>query len=172
MINEIDKSATVGLNVTLWGVRVRERAIIGPGCILGRNVYIDHDVRIGSFCKIQNNALIYCPAKVGDGVFIGPGAMLLNDKYPRATNPDGMIKNRADWWSEGVTLNDHCSIGGGVIIFPGITIGEWAMVGAGSVVTKDIDPYTMSIGNPAVVIGMVCRCGRKETDCVCERLSS
>lgn len=155
MINEIDLTAKVHANAKLWGARVRNHAEIGDGCILGWGCYIDHHVILGINCKIQNSAQVYFPAKVGDGVFVGPGALILNDPYPRACNRDGVIKNIADWVCTAVTLEDNCSIGAGAIILPGVTVGEWAMVGAGSVVTKDVDPYTKVAGNPAKVIGMV-----------------
>ena len=146
--------AIIGDGTKIWHyAQVRENAIIGKNCTIGNGVYIDHHVIIGDNCKIQNGANIYYPAIIGDGVFIGPGAILTNDKYPRAINDDGTLKEEGDWEPQGVKVMVGASIGAGAIIMPGVTIGRWAVVGAGSVVTKDVLDYVMVYGVPAEIKG-------------------
>jgi len=127
-------------------------------------VYVDSDVCIGDNVKIQNGASIYHGATLEDGVFVGPHACLTNDKLPRAITPDGRLK-RDDDWEVGRTLVQYgASIGAGAILVAGVTVGCWAMVGAGAVVTKDVVPYGLVVGNPARLIGFVCMCGHRLTE--------
>jgi len=132
---------------------------IGSECIIHINVCIDQGVTIGNRCKIQRNASIYMGAVLEDGVFVGPSAIILNDKNPRAVNPDGSLKTMGDWRAQGVTLKYGASIGGGATICPGVTIGRWAMVGAGAVVTRDIPDFGLAYGNPARCVGFVGEAG-------------
>jgi UDP-2-acetamido-3-amino-2,3-dideoxy-glucuronate N-acetyltransferase len=125
---------------------IRERAIIGAETRIGRNVYIDHGVIIGSRCKIQNACNLYHPAVVGSGVFIGPGVLLLNDRHPRAINMDGSQVTDKDWKPDGVTIGDGASIGAGAIIMPGVSIGAFAVVGAGSIVLDDVPGTERAVG--------------------------
>jgi acetyltransferase-like isoleucine patch superfamily enzyme len=110
-------------------------------------------VIIGDNCKIQNNALIYEPAIIESGVFIGPAVVLTNDKRPRAINPDGSIKSAADWDPVGVTIRHGASIGANSVCVAPVEIAEWTAVGANSVVTKNTQPRQMVVGNPARSIG-------------------
>lgn len=153
---DVDGRAHLPTVVDVWHLaQIREFAVIGEGTSIGRGAYIDHDVIIGRNCKIQNYALIYYPSCLGDGAFIGPAAQLINDRHPRAINPDGSFRTDDDWKPEGVKVERGASIGAGAIIMPGVTIGERAMVGAGAVVTRDVSPFTMVVGNPAFEIGPV-----------------
>ena len=138
------------MGTSIWhNVHVREGATIGHECTVGKGAYIDRDVFIGHRCKIGNYACIYYPAVVGSEVFIGPGALLINDPYPRATNPDGSPKTDRDWEPRRVSVEVGASIGAGAIVMPGVTIGAGAMVGAGAVVTKDVPAGVTVSGVPS-----------------------
>jgi acetyltransferase-like isoleucine patch superfamily enzyme len=163
--SEVSEKSLVGEGTKIWHyAQVRENTKIGRNCILGKNVYIDFDVSIGNNVKIQNNASIYHGTIIEDGVFIGPHVCLINDKNPRAINPDGNLKTNDDWRVDKILTKKGASIGAGSVILPGVTIGEYAMVGAGSIVTKDIPDYCLAYGNPAEIKGYVCKCGFKVTD--------
>jgi len=113
--------------------------------------------------KIQNNCSIYQGSKIEDGVFIGPNTCLTNDKEPRAINTDGTLKEQSDWKVGKILVKIGASIGASSVILPGVTIGQFAMIGAGSVVTKDVPEYAVVYGNPADIRGYVCKCGAKIT---------
>lgn len=162
---DVDPRAVIGDDTTVWHLaQVREGAEIGDGCIIGRGAYIDHGVVLGRHCKIQNHALVYAPATLEDGVFVGPAAVLTNDRYPRAINPDGSLKGADDWEMAGITLRTGSSIGARAVIVPGITVGRWAVVAAGAVVTKDVPDHGLVAGVPGRVVGWVGTDGRPMTD--------
>ena len=153
---EVAPSATLGEGVTVWqGVHIREGASIGSESTIGRGAYIGPGVAIGVRCKVQNYALVYEPAKVADGVFIGPGVVFTNDRHPRAVNPDGSMKSAADWEPVGVTVLSGASIGARAVCVAPVTIGRWALVAAGSVVVKDVPDFALVAGVPARRIGWV-----------------
>ena len=157
---EVHASARLGDGVKVWNLaQVREQAVIGEYTSLGKGAFIDLGVTIGSRCKIQNDVNVYRGAVVEDGVFLGPASMLLNDKVPRAVNPDGSLKSASDWTVSGVRVRRGAAVGGGAIVGPGVTIGEWALVGAGAVVTKDVPDHAVVVGNPAAVVGYVAPSG-------------
>jgi len=157
---EVDPTATIGDGSAIWHlVQVRDQARIGKNCIIGRGAYIGTGVVIGDNCKIQNYALVYEPAEIGNGVFIGPAAVLTNDQFPRAVNPDGSIKSASDWDAVGVKIGDGASIGARAICVAPLTIGAWALVAAGAVVTKDVPDYALVVGTPAKRIRWVGRAG-------------
>jgi acetyltransferase-like isoleucine patch superfamily enzyme len=158
---DIAPDAFIGPGVQIWHhAQIREGARIGPNCIIGKGVYIDAGVMIGANCKIQNYALVYGGATLGDGVFIGPSAILTNDRYPRAITPDGELKRAYDWEHGAIEIEEGASIGAGAVIVTGIRIGRFAMIGAGSVVTRDVPAHALTIGSPGFLAGWVCRCGR------------
>jgi acetyltransferase-like isoleucine patch superfamily enzyme len=160
--NNIDKLAIIGSGTKVWeNSKVRENVTIGKDCNLGRNVYVGPGVKIGNNVKIQNNVLIYEPAMIADGVFIGPGAIFTNDLYPRAITQNGMKKTEEDWNREGVTVGHGASIGAGAICVAPVKIGKWAMIAAGSVVTKDVLDFSLVAGVPAKQIGWVGKYGVK-----------
>jgi acetyltransferase-like isoleucine patch superfamily enzyme len=140
---------------------VREGAVLGENCILGKGAYVDFDVRIGDNVKIQNRASVYHGVTLEDGVFVGPHAVFTNDKMPRAINPDGSLKSEDDWELGHILVKKGASIGAGAIIVTGVTIGQFAMIGAGAVVTKDVPDYGLVYGNPARLHGYVCPCGQR-----------
>jgi UDP-2-acetamido-3-amino-2,3-dideoxy-glucuronate N-acetyltransferase len=160
---EVDAASIIGDNVSIWHLaQIREKAHIGDNCIIGRSVYIDYEVVVGKNCKIQNNAVLYRGVTVEDGVFIGPYVCLINDKNPRAVNADLSLKSLTDWQVSPILIKKGASIGANATILPGVTIGEWAMIGAGSVVTKDVPDYSLVVGNPGKVIGLVDKGGRRK----------
>jgi acetyltransferase-like isoleucine patch superfamily enzyme len=150
----VDSRAEIGAGSRVWiNVQIREGARIGSGCILSKDVYIDHGVSIGDGCKVQNSVSIYNGVTIGNEVFVGPNACFTNDKVPRANNPD--------WKVTPTRIEDGVSIGANATIICGITIGEYAMVAAGSVVTRDVAPYTLVMGNPARAVGKVDKAGNR-----------
>lgn len=158
---EVSPQALIGADTRIWHqAQVREGARIGENCILSKGVYIDRDVLIGSNVKIQNGASVYHGATIEDGVFLGPGAILTNDKLPRAINPNGSLKSDADWEVNPTLVQRGASIGAGAVVLPGVTVGEFALIGAGALVTQDVPSHGLVYGNPARLHGYVCRCGR------------
>jgi UDP-2-acetamido-3-amino-2,3-dideoxy-glucuronate N-acetyltransferase len=153
---DVSPQAVIGEGTRVWSnVQIRERARIGRNCIIGRNSYIEFDVTVGDNVKIQNNSSLYVGLTVDDGVFIGPHVIFTNDKLPRAINPDGSLKSASDWHVGETHVQYGAAIGAGAVIVTGVTIGRWAMVGSGSVVTKDVPDFALVVGNPARVIGYV-----------------
>ncbi len=159
---EVSPQAELGAGTRIWHqAQVREGACLGRDCIVGKGAYIDFDVKIGNKVKIQNYALIYHGATLEDGVFIGPRACLTNDRLPRAITPDGLLKGDDDWQVGPITVRYGASVGAGAILLPGVSIGRFAMVGAGAVVTHDVPDHALVVGQPARLAGYVCRCGRR-----------
>lgn len=156
----VEDGAHVGPGAQVWDQSVvRAGAEVGAGTILGRGVYIGPGARLGERCKVQNQALVYEPAVLEDGVFIGPAVVLTNDTYPRAVTPDGRLKAAADWEAVGVTVREGASVGARAVCVAPVTIGRWASVGAGSVVTRDVPDHALVVGTPARQIGWVGRSG-------------
>lgn len=154
------ESFQIGKNTRIWhNAHVRKNAKIGSDCIIGKNVYIDEGVVIGNKVKIQNNVSVYKGVAIEDGVFVGPHVCFTNDKLPRAINPDGTQKNQTDWKIAKTTVKEGASIGANSTIICGVNIGKFAMIGAGSVVTKNVPDYALVYGNPAKFKGYVCKCG-------------
>ena len=151
---EVAGEAVVGEGTKIWNqAQVREGAVIGEACILSKNVYIDEGVHIGNRVKIQNNVNVYHGVTVEDDVFLGPSMTFTNDLFPRAFSKD--------WKVHKTIVKKGASIGANATIVCGCTVGAYAMVGAGSVVTKDVPDYALVAGNPARQTGWVCRCGMK-----------
>ncbi len=159
---DVAADAVIGEDTKIWHlVQVRNGARIGSECIFGRGVYVDAHVRIGNRVKVQNYVSIYEGVTIEDGVFVGPHAVFTNDKQPRAINPDGTLKAATDWTLSHTLVREGASLGANSTIVCGITIGRWAMIGAGSVVTRDVPDFGLVVGNPARLIGYVCRCGQR-----------
>lgn len=159
---DVSPSAEIGSGSSIWHqAQVREGARLGRNCIVGKSVYIDLDVHIGDNCKIQNGVSIYHGVTLEHGVFVGPHACFTNDKLPRAVNPDGSLKSADDWTVSPTLVREGAAIGAHAVILPGVTIGRWAMVGSGAVVTGDVPDYGLVWGNPARLHGFVCPCGHR-----------
>ncbi len=158
----VSDKATIGSETKIWNyVQVRENAHIGENCIISSYVYIDFGVKIGNNVKIENRVSVYHGVTIEDGVFIGPHVCFTNDKVPRSVNPDLTLKSGDDWEVSEIHIKKGASIGANSVILPGVTVGEWAMIGSGSVVTKDVPDHALVFGNPARVKGFVCKCGKK-----------
>ncbi len=162
---EIEEGAIVGPNTRVWHyVHIRSGAVVGSNCNFGYSVYIDHDAVVGDNVKLQNRVSVYRGVTLEDGVFVGPHTTFTNDKYPRAIAPDGHPLSDDDWDPVETRVKYGASIGAACVILTGLTIGRWAMVGAGSLVTDDVPDHGLVLGNPARLTGYVCRCGHKLLD--------
>jgi UDP-2-acetamido-3-amino-2,3-dideoxy-glucuronate N-acetyltransferase len=159
---DVAPDASIGAGTHIWNyAQVREGARIGSECIIGKGVYIDTGVIIGNRVKIQNNASVYRGVTLEDGVFVGPHVCFCNDTLPRAITPQDTLKGPDDWSIGPIVVRYGASIGAGSIIVPNVTIGSFALIGAGSVVTRSVPDHALVYGNPARQHGHVCRCGRR-----------
>ena len=157
---DIAASAKIGAGTRIWHLaQVGPDAVLGRSCVLGRGAYVGPGVLVGDHVKIQNYALIYQPATLEAGVFVGPAAVLTNDLNPRAVDVDGRPKTGADWTPVGVTVREGASLGARSVCVAPVTIGRWAMVGAGAVVVADVPDFALVVGVPARRIGWVGRAG-------------
>jgi UDP-2-acetamido-3-amino-2,3-dideoxy-glucuronate N-acetyltransferase len=150
----VSKDAKIGDGTKVWiNSQIRENSQIGTNCIISKDTYIDTNVKIGNNCKIQNSVSIYQGVTIEDDVFVGPNVCFTNDKVPRAFD--------LNWTITPTRIKKGVSIGANATIVCGITIGEYAMVAAGSVVTKDIEPYSLVMGNPARHYSYIDKMGNK-----------
>ncbi|MDQ2961253.1 MAG: acetyltransferase [Candidatus Dormibacteraeota bacterium] len=157
---DVAEGSEIGDGSKIWHLsQVREGARLGRNCIIGRGAYIGAGVVLGDNCKVQNYALVYEPAVVEGGAFIGPAVVFTNDHFPRAVSPDGSVKSSDDWEPVGVTVREGASIGARSVCVAPVTIGRWALVAAGSVVTKDVPDFALVAGVPARRVRWVGRAG-------------
>lgn len=150
----VEERAKIGAGTKVWHFsHIRKGAEIGKNCTIGKCVYVDVGVKVGNNVKVQNHVSIYRGVEIEDDVLIGPHVTFTNDPYPRAFS--------RDWEVVPTRVCKGASIGANSTILCGVRIGEYAMIGAGSVVTKDVPPFGLVYGNPAQLKGYVCYCGRK-----------
>jgi UDP-2-acetamido-3-amino-2,3-dideoxy-glucuronate N-acetyltransferase len=161
---DVSDKAEIGEGTRIWHqAQVREGVSIGKRCVVGKGAYVDRDVRIGDFCKLQNGVSVFHGFNLESGVFLGPGVMLLNDKHPRAINSDGSPKTDTDWMASSGLIEYGASIGGGAVVLPGVRVGRMALVGSGAVITRDVPERGIVVGNPARLRGYACDCGNTLT---------
>ncbi|PCJ17070.1 MAG: N-acetyltransferase [Candidatus Cloacimonadota bacterium] len=150
----VEDGATLGNGTKVWiNSQIRKGAIIGRNCIISKDTFIDADVTIGNNCKVQNSVSVYHGVTIGNDVFVGPNVSFTNDKIPRAFS--------TDWKITKTFVENGASLGANSTIICGVKIGEYAMVAAGSVVTKDVKPYSLVMGNPARHYSYVDKMGNK-----------
>jgi UDP-2-acetamido-3-amino-2,3-dideoxy-glucuronate N-acetyltransferase len=150
----VEEGVSIGAGTRVWAfAHILSGAIIGADCNICDHTFIEGEVRVGSRVTVKCGVSLWNGLILEDDVFVGPGAVFTNDKRPRSRNyPKAFLQSR---------LREGCSIGAGCVILPGLTIGRWAMIGAGAVVTHDVPDYAVVYGNPARVHGWTCRCGEK-----------
>ena len=159
---DVSPRAEIGAGTVIWHhAQIRENACLGTHCIISKGVYIDAGVVVGNNVKVQNHVSIYHGVTVEDGVFCGPHCVFTNDKAPRAVNPDGSLKAADDWVLSKTLVRQGASIGANATIVCGVIVGRWAMIGSGSVVTRDVPDYGLVWGNPARLHGFACPCGAR-----------
>jgi UDP-2-acetamido-3-amino-2,3-dideoxy-glucuronate N-acetyltransferase len=159
---DVSPKAIIGEGTSIWHqAQVREGVRLGQNCILGKGVYVDADVSIGDNVKIQNYVSVFHGVTIEAGVFVGPHVCFTNDLHPRAVNPDGTLKAADDWELTKTLIRRGAALGANSTIVCGVTVGIWAMIGAGSVVTRDIPDHGLAWGNPARLHAFVCPCGEK-----------
>lgn len=157
---DVHDQASIGEGSAVWHLaQVREGARLGTDCVVGRGAYVGPGVHVGDNVKIQNYALVYEPARVEDGAFIGPAVILTNDHFPRAVNPDGSLKSPHEWEPVGVTVREGASLGARSVCVAPVTIGRWALVAAGATVVRDVPDFALMVGAPARRVGWVGRAG-------------
>ena len=157
---DVEDGSRVGDGTLVWHLaQIRAGAVVGRECVIGRGAYIGPGAVLGDRCKVQNHALVYEPAVLEDGAFIGPAVVMTNDFYPRAVNPDGSLKSAEDWHPVGVTVRAGASVGARAVCIAPVVIGRWAMVAAGAVVTRDVPDHALVVGSPARRVGWVGRAG-------------
>ena len=153
----IDEDVQIGKGSKIWHFsHLQPGARIGEGCILGQNVNVGNNVVVGNYCKIQNNVSIYEGVELQNYVFCGPSMVFTNIRLPRSEFPQ-----KGSIYYEKTLVKKLASIGANATIICGVTIGEYALIGSGTVVTKDVPDYALVIGNPGVLVGWVNRYGDK-----------
>ena len=147
----VDENVSIGMGTKIWHFcHIQSGAVIGENCTLGQNVNIANNVKIGSNVKIQNNVSVYEGVELEDYVFCGPSVVFTNIKIPRSE-----YSQRGSKYYDKTLIKKSASIGANATILCGIIIGEYSMIGSGAVVTKDVVPYSLVIGNPGRMIGKV-----------------
>jgi UDP-2-acetamido-3-amino-2,3-dideoxy-glucuronate N-acetyltransferase len=158
----VDSQSHVARSANIWSFsQICRGAFIGENATIGSGVYVGVNVIVGENCKIQNHVSIYFPATIEAGVFIGPGVIFTNDKFPRAVTPEFKLKTVGDWVPVETHVKQGASIGAGSVCVAPLTIGRWALIAAGSVVTKDVPDFALMVGIPAKRVGWVGRVGKR-----------
>ncbi len=153
--SEVGSEAAIGKNTKIWHFcHVMNGAVLGASCVLGQNVFVANDVTIGNSVKIQNNVSIYKGVKILDGAFIGPSAVFTN-----VINPRGTIERKNEY--RATIVGKGCTIGANATIICGNNLGDYSLIGAGAVVTKNVPDFALIIGNPGHQIGWVSKAGHR-----------
>ena len=158
------ESESIGCGTSIWAfAHVMPHATIGENCNLGDHVFVESGARIGNNVTIKNNVCVWDGVTIQDDAFIGPQVVFTNDKFPRSRRmPEAAARyERRENWLLNTLVRQGCSIGAHATILPGVTLGEYSMIAAGSLVTRDVEPYSLVLGSPAFGVGKVCRCGRR-----------
>jgi acetyltransferase-like isoleucine patch superfamily enzyme len=159
---DVAPSARIGPRSRIWHLaQIGDDAVLGADCVVGRGAYIGPGVHVGDKVKIQNYALVYAPARVESGAFIGPAVVFTNDTHPRSVDVDGELKTGEGWTPVGVVVREGASLGARAVCVAPVTVGRWAMVGAGAVVVRDVPDFALVVGSPARRIGWVGRSGER-----------
>jgi UDP-2-acetamido-3-amino-2,3-dideoxy-glucuronate N-acetyltransferase len=152
----VDEGATIGPGTRVWAfAHVVKGAIIGEDCNICDHTFVEGKVRVGNRVTLKCGVYLWDGIQVEDGVFVGPAAVFINDLRPRSRNVDAKL--------EPTLLKEGCSIGANATILAGLTIGRFAMIGAGAVVTRDVPDFALVVGNPARLQRWLCRCGENLT---------
>lgn len=161
---EVSPQSKIGLETKVWHqAQVMNNVVIGNMCVIGKGVFIGNRTHIGDFVKIQNYANIF-GGQIEDAVLIGPMVTIVNDRFPRATNNKGQLKSHTEYTSKFAKICLGSSLGASAVIMPGVVVGRYAMVAAGSIVYKDVADHALVMGNPARQLGYVCCCGHTLSD--------
>jgi UDP-2-acetamido-3-amino-2,3-dideoxy-glucuronate N-acetyltransferase len=157
------ESEQIGEGSRIWAFsHVMKGVSIGKDCNIGEHCFLETGACVGNDVTIKNGNMIWEGITLEDGVFIGPGAIFSNDLYPRSPRlPQAHARYQGKGWLVPTLIQHGASIGAGSVLVAGVTVGSFAMVGAGTVVTKDVPPHALVIGTPARIIGWVCQCGHR-----------
>lgn len=159
---QVDDDVVIGDGTRVWAnVQIRSGARIGEQCVFGRNSFVDLDVVVGDRVKVQNNASLYEGLILEDGVFVGPHVIFTNDRVPRAITPDGRLKTTDDWELGRTIVRHGAALGAGTVVVTGVEIGRWALIGSGTVVTRDVPSHAIVVGNPGRIVGYVSAGGQR-----------
>ena len=170
----VDDHRTIGPNTNVWAfAHVMSGARVGNDCNIGEHVFVESGAVVGHRVTLKNHVMVWEGITIEDDVFIGPAVVFTNDRFPRsprAPSARDRYHNKSNWLESSI-VRRGCSIGAGAVICPGLELGHYSMVGAGSVVTAEIDPFTLVLGAPARFVNYVCSCGQQltghyqQTDC-------
>jgi UDP-2-acetamido-3-amino-2,3-dideoxy-glucuronate N-acetyltransferase len=160
----ICESDTVGAGTRIWAfAHVMRGAVVGADCNLGGGAFVESGAALGNRVTLKNQVMVWDGVTIGDDVFIGPGVIFTNDRFPRSPRMERVKERYAvpERWRSATNVARGASLGAGAVILPGVKIGEFAMVAAGAVVTRDVRPFQLVAGNPASSRGWVCACGMR-----------
>lgn len=157
------ESSTIGENTKIWAfTHIMKDVSVGANCNIGDNCFIESGAVVGNNVTIKNGNMLFEGITLEDGVFVGPHVFFTNDRFPRSPRmPEATLRYESHEWFAPTRIKYGATLGAAAVILPGVTVGEFAMVGAGSIVTKDVAPHALTVGNPARQIGWVCECGEK-----------